>query len=136
MKVQDLPGVIQVVRCLSAQLSYFGISTAQLWVVEDAGSLWSIRSDGLRITTSETMRFLDSIDLENGVDSLAEIIPSSLAWSKTKEMVISLQLAPEKLWNTWKCFKIVNVPCEHMKAILIFAGFFVFVFYFFEEILM
>ena len=88
------------------------MSDVQLWVTEPDDSLWSVRSDGIKISTegAKHKNFFHSVPLENTIDAVTEVFPSSLGWNDTKEIVLSLQMASEKVWNTWKQFRIFNIP--------------------------
>ena len=115
--------ILEAVQGTASALGYFGVSDLQLWIVEGDNVLWSMRSDGIKVSTNAMKHenFFTVVPLEDNIDAVTEVFPSSLGWSCTKEIVTSLQLASEKSWNHWKQFRVFNVPSRSRRMVLIAA---------------
>jgi glycolate oxidase iron-sulfur subunit len=56
--------------------------------------------------------------LENELGAMTMILPVNIAWNITKEIYLSLKITPEKLWDSWKSFRLFNINSNNIRGTL------------------
>jgi hypothetical protein len=119
----NIQRIIEITKEISSQFSYFGLSGVQVWFHEKFESLWSMRNDGIKVSLSESKydEFITLTSLENELGAMMMILPVNIAWNITKEIYLSLKITPEKLWDSWKSFRLFNINSNNIRGIIIVA---------------